>query len=299
MVAGHTHDLYTTPHRAGDKLIVQAGSYGRHLGRLDLEFDAGQLRLLNPGRTIIRIDDKVVADAEMLSRIAVYKAALDAMLAPLGYRYASVVTQAERDMPQGLEANNPLGVFVTSRIEAELKRRLAEPPDVYFTELSLIREDWLTVQGRSTPLQMSDLFRLLPVGFGPAFTPGSPIVGFYVTAQELSGLMEVIELQRLLGRRGALVYSDTLSYRVRSWGIPFVNRVADLQLHGKPLSQAPPLIHVATTAYVAAFIPRLGQLTHGLASVQMKDRQGRPISEPQALAAPPEAFLFADSFKPH
>jgi len=299
VVAGHTHELYETPRNVAGRLVVQAGRYGSHLGRLDLEFEGGRLRLRNPGRTVVRVDDGVEADSALLARIDAYKAALDRVLAPLGWRYDAPVAVVEHDLRAGRGVHDPLGVFVTSRIAGQLKRRLAAgAPDFFFTELSLIREDWLTLAGQPAPHQFSDVFRMLPVGFGPGYSPGSPIVAFYVTPPEVKGLLEAMELQRSFGRRGAMVYSDALRYRVRRWGIPFWNRVADLTLNGKPIEQWPPLVQLATTAYVAAYIPRLGQLTHGMAKLEMKDRDGRPIAAPIVLPVPGEAFLFADSFRP-
>ncbi len=297
VVAGHTHELYAAPRVFASRMVVQAGSYGRDLGRLDLAWDGRALTLRNAGRTVVPVDDRVAADPAMLERIAGWKAALDRLTAPQGWRYADRVTTVERDLHAGRGLHDPQGRYVTSRIEAVLRRRLPQPPDLFFTELSLIREDWATVGGRPTPMQFSDVFRMLPLGFGPGFAPGSPIVAFWITPKELEDLVDVMELQRSLGRRGAMVYSDTLDYRVRWWGIPFVNRITGLTLHGKPFAQWPPLVQVATTAYVAAYIPRLGAMTHGLARVEMKDREGRPIAEPVALPVPGEAFLFADSFR--
>ncbi len=297
VVAGHTHVLYETPRVFGGRMVVQAGSYGRHLGRLDLAWDGAKLVLRNPGATVLPVDDRVAADPELLARIEAWKAALDRLTAPQGWRYADRVTTVERDLRGGRGVHDPLGRLVTSRIAAVLRRRLPQPPDLFFTELSLIREDWVTVGGKPTPQQFSDVFRMLPLGFGPDWAPGSPIVAFWITPQELKSLIDVMELQRSLGRRGAMVYSDTLGYRVRGWGIPFVNRIADLTLHGKPYEQWPPLVQVATTAYMAAYIPRLGVMTHGLATVAMKDAAGRPLTQPLVLPVPGEAFLFAESFR--
>ncbi len=297
VVAGHTHALYEAPRVVAGRLVVQAGSYGRFLGRLDLAWDGRTLTLRNPGATVLRVDDRVPADPAMLEQIAGWKAALDRLIAPQGWHYADPVTMVERDLHAGRGVHDPLGRYVTSRIAAVLRRRLPQPPDLFFTELSLIREDWVTVGGRPTPQQFSDVFRMLPLGFGPGHAPGSPIVSFWITPQELKDLVDVMELQRSLGRRGAMVYSDTLDYRVRWWGLPFVNRIADLTLHGKPFERWPALVQVSTTAYVAAYIPRLGAMTHGLARVDMKDREGRPIAQPLALPVPGEAFLFADSFR--
>lgn len=297
VVAGHTHELYEQPRVFDGRMVVQAGSYGRFLGRLDLAWDGRALALRNPGRSVVRVDDRVAADPQMLDRIAGWKSALDRLTAPQGWRYGDRVTTIERDLHVGLGLHDPQGRFVTSRIEAVLRRRLPQPPDLFFTELSLIREDWAGVGGKATPVQFSDVFRMLPLGFGPGFAPGSPIVAFWITPKELEGLVDVMEIQRSLGRRGAMVYSDTLDYRVRWWGIPFVNRITGLTLHGKPFAQWPPLVQVATTAYVAAYIPRLGAMTHGLARVEMKDREGRPIAQPIALPVPGEAFLFADAFR--
>jgi 2',3'-cyclic-nucleotide 2'-phosphodiesterase (5'-nucleotidase family) len=42
IIGGHTHALLETGERVGDTLIVQAGCYARHLGRVQVEFKEGK-----------------------------------------------------------------------------------------------------------------------------------------------------------------------------------------------------------------------------------------------------------------
>jgi len=51
IVGGHTHTALRTPARAGNALLVQAGSHGKYLGRLDLDLDeaTGRVRAFSGG----------------------------------------------------------------------------------------------------------------------------------------------------------------------------------------------------------------------------------------------------------
>jgi hypothetical protein len=300
VIAGHTHRLYETPHQEGKVLIAQAGCYGRYLGKLELNLDAGTLRLRNSGATHLEVDARVHADPTVISRLAEYRREIDEVQNGTGLRYDTHVTQVQQDLKHDNSPNPRLGVFVTSRILGSLNGAMpaaARPIDVYFTSPSLIREDWVRAADKPTAYQFSDIFRLLPIGFGRDFRPGSPIVSFFLTRREAKLLINAAELERKVTGKPALTYSDSLSFRVRSFGIPFVNRITDLKLHGNPYREWPELVHVASIRYVTAFMPRIQQLTHGLVSISPRDAEGRVIAEPMELPVPGEAVLFARSFR--
>ena len=84
IVGGHSHtvpDNYPTVIDEDDTptLVVQAGEYGKYLGRLDLSFDdAGILR--NWEGVLIPIDDTVVEDAAYAARLADYRGPMDELM---------------------------------------------------------------------------------------------------------------------------------------------------------------------------------------------------------------------------
>jgi sulfur-oxidizing protein SoxB len=71
IVGGHTHDILWKPVRIGNTLIVQAGSHGKFLGRLDLEVRGGKVvgyrhallpvvaGLVEPDRRVQELVDKI------------------------------------------------------------------------------------------------------------------------------------------------------------------------------------------------------------------------------------------------
>jgi 2',3'-cyclic-nucleotide 2'-phosphodiesterase (5'-nucleotidase family) len=62
IVGGHSHVLLEGPKRVGETLIVQAGVYGSHLGRLDLIFDPTAGRIADTRYTAIPCDESVPPD---------------------------------------------------------------------------------------------------------------------------------------------------------------------------------------------------------------------------------------------
>lgn len=257
----------------------------------------GRLELLNRGATYISINDSIPADSRVVAKVSQYKQAIDQLLAGTGYRYDTFVTTIDKDLVHGNEPISPLGRFVTSRIRESLAKHVHGKVDIYFTAMSLIREDLLTSKGKTVPYQFSDVFRLLPIGFGPNFRPGSPIVTFFLSRTEVKKLLEVMEIERKLTGVTTLGISDSLSFRVRPFGIPFLNRLADLKLNGVPYSAWPELIEVAATQYTAGYLVQLPARTHGLLQLSFRNKSGEPTPFPERLDVPGEAFLFAESFR--
>ncbi len=297
VISGHTHDLYEVPKKEGGKLVAQAGSYGRYLGRLELEFDKGQVTLRSNLPTHVAIDDKIAFDPEMLRRIEGYKKELDGPLAATGFHYASPIVDLKKTIPHVTEPNAELGVFVTSLVRQELNRRVTEPVDLYFTSMGVIREPLSTVEGQPTPHQFSDIFRVLPLGFGPQGEIGGPVRSVYLAKADVWKMMNFLEIYRHFSSSFCPAYSDSLKYRVRSWGVPFVNRIAELTLHGKSYSQWPELIHVATNEFVSGFFDKLPALSKGMVKLVARDKHGQPISTFHTPKVPPEPALFAEGLK--
>jgi len=75
IVGGHTHDTLEEPLVVNDTLIAQAGAYGTHLGRIDLEIENSTGLILRRAVHLIRVDaseadDKVVeAIEEQVQRV--------------------------------------------------------------------------------------------------------------------------------------------------------------------------------------------------------------------------------------
>ncbi len=60
IVGGHSHTLLNEMRRVGDTVIVQAGDYGKFLGRLDLEIDSNHMQAIH--HEVIPCDESVQPD---------------------------------------------------------------------------------------------------------------------------------------------------------------------------------------------------------------------------------------------
>lgn len=293
MIAGHTHDLYVTPKKIGRTWIAEAGEYGKYLGILKFALAPQGLELVNQGQTFLPIDDKVEANQEVIGAINKYKEYLKNVIAPkIGYDSEMPVVTTYKDFSHQRRNNKDLGALVTGGIREQLERQMARPVDFYFSTMSLIR-DGLTLYGQSTPYNFSDIFRILSIGMDKEMLPGTPVVHFYLSKREVELLINFMEIYSMISKNFRPAFSPNLTYEERWWGIPMVNRLKNLALNGKPFSEWPELLHVATTNYVASYVDKVGPMTYGLVHFVPKDENGQPMS--QVVVTPYKEYqLFTD-----
>lgn len=297
VIAGHHHQLYATPKVVQGKYVAQAGSYGRYLGKLELTWENAKLKLKSGTPTHLVVNGDVPFDQAYLAKLQSYKKELNPMLASLGYEYESPVATIAKTVEKGTGVNNPLAILVTSSLRRELNRHMKEPVDLYFTSASLVRESLVAVNGKPTPYQFSDVFRILPLGFDDQFNPGSPIKSFYLSKKDVLNLMNFMEIYRHVSANFTPAYSDSLTYRVRSWGIPFVNRLAGIKLHGRPYAEWPDYVHLACNAYVAGFFDKLPAMSKGWIKLVPRGKNGEPLKELESPEVPAEPALFSDALR--
>ena len=274
IIAGHTHRKYTK--RTKNTLISQAGSFGRFLGVLKLKKEAGQLKLRNKNKTFIKITSSIKQDTNYLGKILNYKEAIrKTHLRPMGQNFKRKIVTPSKDYIRKKEEMNAMGRVVTTAIATELSYYSKEPIDLYFTSLALIRNDFK----KGLNYQFSDIFELLPIGFGKEFSLGSPIVSFYLTKSEVRKLILFMEYYAKKTPTFTPAFSENISYKNRSWGIPFIFQIKDLKFKGKDYSSWPELIHVGTTEFVASYIDMVEKVTFGLVKFRPKNGKGVEINK--------------------
>lgn len=295
IIAGHTHQAYFQ--QAGPTIITQTGWGGSNLGRLDLEWTPGHLALRNEGKTLVPVDASVPADSATLAFVEACRTEVDRLLAPATLTYATPIFELDRDLPKARWPANLAGTFVATRLRDEINRRLTPPVDAYLTTYGLIRSELLTVGGRPTRYQYSDVFKISPLGFDPWGRPGAPVVTFWLTRAEFATLLEAMVV--FAGHTPAYeaVFSDNVAWNVRGWGIPFYNKVTGLTLHGQTLEQGPALVHLAANEFFARNLKRIRTLTYGMAAVEPRDASGTPLPALAPSGLPPEPELLAESLR--
>lgn len=300
IVAGHTHQLYPQPKFMNDTLIVQAGSYGKNLGQLDLDLQVKVAKIYPflAQYKIHVIDDKVPTDTVVLKQIESYKKLIPESYSKT-YEYGTPITTIKKELLRTRTPNDPFGKLVASALLEEINKKANPPVDIYMTSMSLIREDFILVKNQPTVYQFSDIFRMLPIGFNKTSTiqAGAPIVSFYMESAEFIKLMDFMESYRFISPNFIGVYSNEVNYRIRDWGIPFFNRLTDVTFKGKPSDQWPKLVHVAANEYVASFLPLIKNLSQGMVKLQYRNKEGQVIDKPFIEPVPPEPVLFSNYLK--
>lgn len=215
--------------------IVQAGSYGRFLGRAELILREGERPAIDtdPERTGLRlIDDSIVpSDQAMLAELDDIIAEIEADVLPaqlsliegeevtddpgeLGDLYFRAMGETEFDVigSRAKVETNILNLSTDAMLAAD--QELGGEALVAVQASGQVRDDILV--GDTGVLTYADLYRILPLGENPEDgTPGYPLTRFYIFTAELKAAFEVgaargyVEDSLYLGAAGVKVEYDT------------------------------------------------------------------------------------------
>ncbi len=115
-LSGHTHNRLDQPVRQGNTLVIQSGSHGAFLGRLDLQVDGGQVtgwahRLIEVGADIT--PDPAVAEL------------VEQALAPHAPQLAEVVGHTQTLLHRGTSLEAPMDTLLLQALAASAGTKLA------------------------------------------------------------------------------------------------------------------------------------------------------------------------------
>ncbi len=195
IVGGHSHDLLREPELVGGTLIVQAGAYLSHLGRLDLSYDRAEEDLTVENYELIELDSEVQPAADIEKKVSDYEEMLSVLVEEIsGGEFAGSgdpILRSEFALEKEPYAGeNPVGNFVTDAMRLEAERVLGESVDIAFQGSGQIRAD-LYPGGPDSELSFYDLAATSAFGTGPGDDYGFPLVTAYLRGDELMTLLEV------------------------------------------------------------------------------------------------------------
>ncbi|MGE8362346.1 bifunctional metallophosphatase/5'-nucleotidase [Pseudomonas sp.] len=281
VVGGHSHSALPQPVLVNGKTpVMQAGSEIQYLGELRMRIDeSGKPHVV--GYQLHPLNDQTPGDAAITARVEDFKNVVsERMLAPKGYRFDQPLAKVDRTLTRAFD-DPILGNLVTDAL------RYATGSDLSFTGNGTIRDNM--IQGRHGIQDVSDLFRIAPLGIGEFDqAPGYPLIKVYVTGQEVKNLLEVLLL--------AYQMRDSKSYYPRVSGLRFsynplrvpFDRVSRIEIGDAVRGYQPldlkddRLYSIGATSYVGSFTWLVSDLTKGLLSVQPKDALGQPLTEIKA-----------------
>jgi 2',3'-cyclic-nucleotide 2'-phosphodiesterase (5'-nucleotidase family) len=187
LLSGHTHNRLTEPAIVGGTVIVQSGSHGSFVGRLDLAIAGGATRVV--AHQLVPMDESIEPDAEMT-------AAVDRILAPHRAMLAEVVGHTATPLDRA--------TMLESTMDNLLLQAIAEAAGTHLAFSNGWRYGAPVPPG---PVTMNDLWNMVP--------PNPPVSVVELTGVELQEMLEE-NLEHTFARDP---YRQMGGYMKRCWGI--------------------------------------------------------------------------------
>lgn len=275
LIAGHTHKVEFA--EVNNIIINQTGAYGENLGFLELSFDneKKKVKLLHPEKSpLIKITPSIAENPEWKKRIDGWRKEAFLLMGHKKEVASEVVFTPKKDYIRSHAIPNPMGTLVTDGIYAELNEGVTfDAVDVYMTSMGLVRTSFFM----GVPYTRAEIFEAVSIGFDDNFVPGVDIVEFYLSTKDLERILNFMELYSHISTSFSPAISSSLSFHIRKWGIPFINRIHDIKLHGVPLSKVDRLVKIATNRFVINNIDTVRRITRGWIEIVPKNDKGEPL----------------------
>ncbi|MBC7427667.1 MAG: bifunctional metallophosphatase/5'-nucleotidase [Bacteriovorax sp.] len=280
LVAGHTHNQEFAI--VNGVVINQTGSYGENLGYLEFVFDskAKKLRFLNAeGNHVITVTDKIQENLQWKTRVDHWRTKAFKLMGQGKTDPNEIVFIPKKSYVRSFAIPNPMGELITNAFRTELNEdikqagNIEDPVDAYFTSMGLVRTSFY----KNTPYTRAEIFEAVSIGYDSNKQPGVDVVTFYLTPKEVKTIINFMEIYTYVSTSFSPAISSNLSFKIRKWGIPFVNRIYDIELDGKALSGYERPIKIATNKFVVLNIETVKKITRGWIDLQPKTKAGEPV----------------------
>ncbi|TET44884.1 bifunctional metallophosphatase/5'-nucleotidase [Candidatus Aerophobetes bacterium] len=280
IIAGHCNTALLQPIHIGNTLIVEAGSYTKYLGKLEVYVEERKVSLRN--YQLIPIDDTIPKNEAIQAILNDYISVIDKeILNPMGLASEIPLAETGFDLTRQAELINGsnLGDLVADGMRFAIDRSQPEDSvDFIFQPTGFIRDNV-----HAGIVKTSDAFRIVPLGIGPDMEPGYPLVSFYLNAHEIKRILEISTYLSSSRGRGYLFQVSGL----RFWYNPLrsiFRKVTRIERWGRAVNQYVPvetwniksLYKVGTNLLLVDILPLIRRYVPWLAIIP-KDKEGNPI----------------------
>jgi 5'-nucleotidase len=246
IVGGHSHDILTSPAQIGNTLLLQAGEFGRYLGKLTLYLDNEDIQSWD--YELQSVDSSVPEEPTLAFMIAGLASEVEAN--PwFGPVYTEVIAQAgneiKKPLGEGLFKDTPLGNLVSDAFRDKTETDIAFYPQGFCSQ---------TIY--PGPVKGADIFQAIPYGFDPATG-----LGFKLATFETDGMSIIYGLEfavyNLPYAEDFFLHSSNFSYAYNSSNLPG-SRIdySSISVNGLPLD---PFASYTVTV-PDGVVPFLGQI---------------------------------------
>ena len=278
IIGAHTHSRTPQFLKAGKTYIVQTGSYGAEMGKIELNFENGKISNFN--FELLPVDDKIRGDETVQHEIEDYISFINkTYLEPARLNYSEIIGKTAFDLTIGFEtlSESNLGPFIADATKYYLNKT-GNTVDVCLVAAGTIREN--LVAGKSELITPADVFRVMSLGNGKDNFPGYPLAVIYITSREMKDLAEAIVMLSKKGGDG-YIYSSGLEI-VSNPEKGFLKKVQQVKINGQPIDLSKKntqLYAISANTYLLSFIGRIKKMSFGLLKVEPKDKNGIPVTD--------------------
>ena len=285
IVSGHTHTLLEKPIMVNGKPIVQTGSFGAYLGRLEVELKGDDLKVIS--YDLLAIDDSVLGDKDIQEKIDNQKARIsEKLLKPLNYTIDQSVVEAKFNLvcdEQAVLEESNLGPLIADAIYKYVDSNVADGTDISIVAAGVIRDR--IVPGVQT---LQDVFRVMSLGSGKDEVPGYPLSTVYVTGKELKNIFEILLVAYKSSPSNYCYYSGIeVKYNpdkglLRKIDSIFIFDNAGNLKYVDTSKKNEDLYSISANSYLLKFVGIIQKMTFGLVKVKPKDREGNELIDMSA-----------------
>lgn len=282
IVGGHSHTMLDKPLIINGIPIVQAGEFGKFVGRLSLLYSKGRLSVEE--YKLIPVDDKILADEGINQLIMEQKEKISTdILRPLGLSYQGAVAEAGfiiegNDVGNYVESN--LGPVVADAIHHYVNEKSGKGTDVSLIAAGMLFDKILP--GVQTA---PDIFRILPLGSGNDNIPGYPLARLYITGKELKSVLEILLKAYKSSPENYCYYSGIrVEYNPDKGLLRKIKKIDIIHPDGTVsivdfAKKNKTLYSITADSYMLEFIGIIKKMSFGLINVVPKDFEGNKVKD--------------------
>lgn len=280
IISGHTHTYLTEPIWVDQTIIVQAGSQGKNIGRLEVYVNNGEISIAK--YQLLNVDDNIMGDCHIHKEIANQTRLIDKkLLKPMNFGYYLPVAETNFDLKKRIDSDlnkGNLGPFLADAIYYYVNNHSKTKTDITMIAAGVIRDD---IKAGNHGVQIaSDIFRVVSLGEGDDDIPGYPLAQVYVTGRELKNIFEVLLIAPNISESNHCYYSGVNIYVDDSKR--FLRKIQRIEINGKEIDTGrrnDQLYSIVANSYMLEFVGMIRGMTFGLLNVKPKDSEGNVIKD--------------------
>lgn len=293
IVSGHTHTEIFDPIMVGNTPIVQTGSQGKSLGRLEMYFNKGKLSTSK--YQLMPVDDNIKGNCKIHQDIAGRIRMVDdsiLRMQSLGYFQPLCETDYELSCDElGFLDSSNLGPLISDAIFYYVNKFSEVNTDVSLIAAGMIR-DKIRV-GNKGIQTVTDIFRVVSLGEGDDDIPGYPLAQVFLTPHEIKSIIELLLVAPKMKPSYFCYYSGIKVYYDSSKGL--LKKIYKIEIDGKEIDLAKKnktLYSLTANSYMLEFVSEIRGMTLGLIKIIPKDINGVPVKDNK------QTWIDFDSTKP-